>query len=312
LSITTAPRAFDVLVAGENSVDLVAVLEDFPRPNAKQPLVGFAELCGGEAASAAVGLARLGWRVKYVGRFGDDSFGVMGRESLITEGVNVDDVGISTNVGSRIAVILVERRTGERSVLWRRDPALALTPHDIRDAAIADSRVLLVGSDDVTAIASAAQRARDLDTRTVGDLERVHTGTGELLRQLDVIIMATSFPAAFTGTREPGAALREIAAFSGAVLVCVTLGAEGCLAVVDGREVRVPGFTIEAADTTGAGDLFRAGFVARWLIQPDRPAVVDLLRYANAAAALNCRGVGARTSAPRPGEIEALLHDFNL
>jgi sugar/nucleoside kinase (ribokinase family) len=297
----------DVVTIGENSLDFVAELDRHPTVDSKQQLRGFRQLPGGEAASAAVGLARLGWRTAYIGRFGDDDFGRTGRERLENEGVDIGRVVVVPGVASRIAVILADRKSARRTVLWQRDPALSLEPADIGDEVLRESRIVLVGSDDVRAMTDAARRARAAGTRTVGDLERVHDGTAGLLRELDVIVTAASFPKAFTGHTQLGKAMSEIAAFSGAAIVCVTLGEEGCLALVGGDEIQMPAFAIDAVDTTGAGDLFRAGLIARWLSEPDGPIVAELLRYANAVAALNCLAVGAWTAAPRRSDVEALL-----
>jgi sugar/nucleoside kinase (ribokinase family) len=307
LSLTPAVRSLDVVTMGENSVDLVAELDRYPAPDSKHQLRRFTQIPGGEAASAAVGLARLGNRVAYVGRFGDDGFGDTGRERLADEGVDTSHVVVVNGCASRIAVILVERKTAQRTVLWQRDPRLSLEPADVPDGVLRQTRVLLVGSDDVPAMTDAAIRARAAGVRTVGDLERIHDGTRDLLKALDIIVMASSFPKALTGHTSLAKALNEIADFSRAAMVCVTLAEEGCLAVVADAEIHVPAFTIDAIDTTGAGDLFRAGLIARWLIEPGTPEVRDLLRYANAVAALNCRGVGAWTAAPRRSDVESLL-----
>jgi sulfofructose kinase len=301
-----APRAVDVVVVGENSMDLVAKVDRYPSPDTKVELGDLTELPGGEGAAAAVGLSRLGWRTQYVGRFGDDTWGQRGRAALADEGVDVAYSTFVPGVTSRLAIVVVDS-SGRRTVLWRRAPELALAAEDIEDGVLRHARVLLVGSDDVPAMASAAQRARAHDVRTVGDLERIHPGTDALLRQLDVVIMAASFPAAFTGIQHVGAALRAVAAHSGAALSCVTLGDEGCLALAGGEEIRVPAVAVEAVDTTGAGDLFRAGFIGRWLQEPAGPDMTDLLRYATAVAALNCRATGAWAGAPRASEVDELL-----
>ena len=302
-----ASRAVDVLAVGENSVDLLAVIDGHPEANAKVPLRDFLELPGGEAASAAVGLARLGWRAKYIGRVGDDRLGALIRENLHAEGVDASECVVVDNQTSRMALIVVDATTGNRTVLWRRGERLSLEPTDIRNETLSSARVLLVGSDDVTAMADAARRARERGVRTVGDLEHVHEGTWALLEELDLIVMAASFPAALTGRRDLRAALREIQQATAAPLVCVTLGAEGCVALADGEEITVPAYRVRVADTTGAGDLFRAGLIASWLANPEEPDVREMLRYANAVAALNCRAVGAQTAAPRRAEVEALL-----
>ena len=90
----------------------------------------------------------------------------------------------------------------------------------------------------------------------------------------------------------------------GAPLVCVTLGAEGSLAWCDGREIRTPAFQVDCVDSTGAGDVFRGAFAAGCLAMPDGD-IEDVLRYANAAAALNCRALGARGGLPTRGRGRA-------
>jgi sulfofructose kinase len=91
-----------------------------------------------------------------------------------------------------------------------------------------------------------------------------------------------------------------------APLVCVTLGSKGSLARCGGREIRTPGFDVQCVDTTGAGDVFRGGFAAACLRYPDA-GLEDVLAYANAAAALNCRALGARGALPCADEVEHLL-----
>ena len=110
-----------------------------------------------------------------------------------------------------------------------------------------------------------------------------------------------SFPAALTGYEEPGRALEAMAREFGACVVCVTLGAEGSLARCGGREIRTPAFTVDCVDSTGAGDVFRGGFARRACGRPDGD-IEDVLAYANAAAALNCRALGraGRHSRGRP------------
>lgn len=306
-SISRDPRPVDAIVIGENSIDLVATVDEFPAGDDKREMRAFAEMPGGEGATASVALARLGWRTSYLGRYGDDRMGTMGRALLQAEGVNVADAPIIPGAQSRVAVVLVQSQGGARAVLWQRSSAMAIEPADLREESIAQARVLLVGSDDVPSMTAAARIARRHDVRTVGDLERIHEGTDALLRELDVIVMAAAFPEALTGESSLGAAVALIARTYGAALTCVTLGEQGCLAVAEGREVRIPAFRVPVVDTTGAGDLFRAGLIARWLSEPEGPDITSLLRYASAVAALGCGVAGAQAGAPCPAQVEALL-----
>lgn len=300
-------RPIDVVAVGENSIDLLAEVDGHPVADSKMPLVGLSERPGGQSATAAVALARLGVRTTYVGRVGDDAYGRRGLDSLVAEGIDVSDVITVPGVGSRFAVILVDRRSGARTVLWHRDPALVMTADDIPLRAIHDTRVLYLDAAETAAATPAAEEARRVGTRTIIDIETTRPGTDRLLRSIDVIIAAEAFPMSFTGASSLGAALAALQEASGAAVVCVTLGEEGSLARVAGREIRTPAFRVPVADSTGAGDVFRAGFAAAWLHGGDATEVEDALRWANAVAALKCRGLGARTTTPTLTELRSFL-----
>ena len=300
-------RPFDAVGFGLNMTDLLVVLERFPEPDSKQPVRRQAYSPGGQAASAMVACARLGWRARYVGCFGDDENGRQGRSSLSDEGVDISACRVASDTRNGMSVILVDERTGERTVLWSRDPRLKQRPDDIEAAAVCAGRVLLVDCHDTAASTAAAGHARRAGVRTVIDVERVRDGIDALLPEIDVIITARDFPAALTGKGAPGAALRAIRDAYRPSLVCMTLGAEGSLALVGDVEIRTPGFRVPVVDTTGAGDVFRGGFISGWLRGGDEAEVEDVLRYANAVAALKCRGLGAREASPTPAEVDALL-----
>lgn len=300
-------RPFDVAALGLNSIDLLLVLAEHPGPNSKQQIQRFARLPGGQAATAMVACARLGWRSRYVGRFGDDEHGKLARESLTREGVDISASVTVPGAANQFAVILVDARSGDRTVLWDRHPGLAMRADEVPRDAVASGRVLLVDCHETLAAAAAARYAREAGIPTVIDVEKVRPAIGELLREIDIIIAAQRFPGQLTGHDDLGRALRAMADEFRAAVVCVTLGREGSLALCGGREIRTPAFDVPAVDTTGAGDVFRGGFIAGWLAAGDGADVDDVLAYANAVAALKCRALGAREGIPRAGEVEQLL-----
>lgn len=300
-------RPFDVVGFGLNSVDLLVVVSEHPLPDTKQRVEAFARSPGGQAATAMVACQRLGWRARYIGSFGDDEHGRLSRESLEAAGVDVSACRTVPGVPNQFAVILVEPRHGYRTVLWDRHPALAMRPEEVPQWAVTSGRILLVDCHDTEAATTAARYARAAGMRTVIDVERVRPGIDALLREIDVIIAAAEFPSQLTGEPDLGRALRAMARTYPAAVVCATLGAEGSLAVVGDREIRTPAFSVPVVDTTGAGDVFRAGFISAWLAAGETVDVEMLLAYANAVAALNCRALGARAGIPTAAEVEQLL-----
>ena len=303
-------RAFDVVGLGQNSVDYVAVAATHAAPNSKHRLQQFACLPGGQVATAIVACARLGWRTRYIGSFGGEAPGRLSRESLTAEGVDITAARTVPGATNRLAVILVDARTGGRTVLWHHDPALRTSPMDplsdlAREAAVS-GRLLLVDCDDIAAATVAATAARQAGIRTIVDVEEVQPGTDGLLREIDAIISAEEFPSALTGHVDLGRALEALDHEFGAPLVCVTLGAGGSLARCGGREIRTAPFAVDCVDSTGAGDVFRGAFASGCLRWPEGN-IETVLAYANAAAALSCQALGARGALPSAGEIDGLL-----
>ncbi len=304
LPLTLPPREsrrFDVVGTGEASLDLIAVTRGWPPPNTKAPLHDFRILPGGQMATALAAVARLGWRSRFVGAFGDDEFGARVTDALKSEGVEVTAVRRPATA-SRFAVVLVDGRSGERTILERRDARLALEATDFDIGVFTSGRLLMVDATDVPASTRAARAARAAGVPTIVDVESPVAGLDELLEQIDVIIAAGSFPEAYTGASTVGQGLRELGERFRPAIAVATLGSDGSLAWCQSRVIRTPAHAVTALDTTGAGDAFRGGFAAGWLALGPAADVERLLVYANRVAALNCRAVGAQTALPTPAE----------
>jgi sugar/nucleoside kinase (ribokinase family) len=257
-------------------------------------------------ATAMATCARLGWRARYIGRFGADDLGAVSRGSLIADRVDISASETVPGATNQFAIILVDGRTGERTVLWDRHPALNMEAADVSHDAVTSGRLLIVDCHQTAAAAQAARYARAVGIPTIIDVEKVRPGIGDLLENIDAIIAAEEFPLALTGHEQLGKALGIIGREFGASLVCVTLGEEGSLAWCNGREIRTPAFPIDCVDSTGAGDCFRGAFAAACLGMPDGD-IEDVLSYANAVAALNCRALGSRGALPTPEEVDQLM-----
>jgi sugar/nucleoside kinase (ribokinase family) len=224
----------------------------------------------------------------------------------VYEGVDISAARTVAGATNQFAVILVDARSGERTVLWDRHPALTFDPAEIPQTAVTSGRMLLVDCHETAAAAQAARYAREAGIPTVVDVEKVRPGIADLLQNIDAIIAAQEFPHALTGHDGLGRALETIAREFGAPLVCATLGAQGSLAWCNGREIRTSAFPVDCLDSTGAGDAFRGAFAAGCL-KLAGGHIEDVLSYANAVSALNCRALGARGGLPRPEEVDQLM-----
>ena len=305
--IPAEARPFDVAGLGLNSIDLLALVDGFPVRGTKHRVHRLVRRPGGQTATAMVTCARLGWRARYVGSFGGDEHGRLSKTSLRDAGVDVSACRTVSGATNQFAVILVERERGDRTILWDRHPGLRMGPRDVPVDAVTSGRILLVDCHETEAATEAARVARAAQVRTVIDVERVRPGIDVLLKQVDVIIAAESFPIELTGQSELGSALRMMAEQFDASLLVTTLGADGSVALAGSREIRTPGVRVDVVDTTGAGDAFRGGFIAGWLAAGRDADASEILRYANAVAALNCRALGAREGIPNRAEVAHVL-----
>ena len=310
---------FDVVGVGANSVDYVYVLPQFPHPDttaAKLPVTRHVVSCGGQTATALCACAAMGLRTKYVGAIGNDGNGERIRRELERRGVKVDQAYIR-DASNPFAVILLDERRRERVVLWNRDPALRLRADEIDASLVTSSRLLHVDDTDEDAAIRAASLARSAGIPVTSDIERVTERTEALVAAVTIPILAEHALEQLTGERDFERALRiarQQRVRQGVRLkpdttyehdmLCVTLGARGAMLLEGDRLHHVPGLAVDVVDTTGAGDVFRGAFITA-LLRGDSPA--DILRFANAAAAISCTRLGAINGVPTVEEVGALL-----
>lgn len=296
---------WDVVGVGANSVDYVHLLPGYPQPFgtfAKMKINRQEILCGGQMATAMCACAKLGLRAKYVGVTGTDENGRRVRKELRARGIDLTDV-IIRDAQNQFAVILVDETNGDRIVLWDRDEQLLMRERDLPVDAIAHTRVLHVDDVDQAAAIRAARLAREHGVPSTSDIDRLTDRTLELIDSVTIPIFAEHVPARLTGINDQERALRALQQ-PHHQMVCVTLGERGAMAV-DAQGVHyAPAFKVDAVDTTGAGDVFRAGFIYALLREW---AADEILRFANAAAAVSCTRLGALGGIPSLDEVEALI-----
>lgn len=290
---------------GANSVDYVYRLPDSPRadsPTAKLRITSHAVSCGGQMATALAACAALGLRAAYIGAVGTDDNGRRIHDELSGRGIDLSHLA-KRDASNQFAVITVDERTGERIVLWDRDDRLILQPADIPATVIAAARLVHVDDVDEEAAIRAATLAREAGVPATSDLDRVTHRTADLVAAVSIPIFAEHVLPAITGEADHARALTRLRQ-SHAGMLCVTLGPRGSMMLVGDALFVEPGFAVNAVDTTGAGDVFRAGFIHAYL-RGDSPAGV--LRFANAAAALSCTRAGALGGVPTLAEVAAFM-----
>jgi sugar/nucleoside kinase (ribokinase family) len=292
----------DVVGVGLNATDTTIQIAEFPECGSKVEYDSERVTPGGQVASTVVACQTWGLSTRYVGKLGDDDAARLHAGEFERTGVEAQVVYVPETASAR-SLILVDRR-GERTVMCRRDERVVLQPAELKREWIVNARALHVDGHDTAAATVAAGWAREAGIPVVADLDEIYPGVDALIEKIDYLIVSRDFPGRLTGETSLKAALREIQVRYGCGLTAATLGPEGVLAWDGERFHYAPAYRVDVVDTTGAGDIFHAGFIYGLLQQWPLERQLD---FSCAAAALNCMHEGARGGIRAVEAVEALM-----
>ncbi len=292
-----APR---IVVVGSINMDLVLRCARLPRPGETLLAESAAEAPGGKGANQAVAAAQLGADVAMIGRVGNDSFAKRLEANLDHNGVALH-LARNDDCGSGLAIVAVER-SGENSILVVPGANARLTPGDI------DAMASVIGAADVLmlqleipleTVMRAMHLAREAGVRTILDPAPAPAHIPPGLLDVDVICPNQEEAAALVGqpvaSRDDAERAARQLIHLGPRAAIITMGEQGAvLAQGDNVQWFAP-FSVQAIDSTAAGDAFAGALAVRW-------AAGDTLgqatSYACAAGALAATQWGAQTSLP--------------
>lgn len=294
---------FDVVGVGANSVDQVLIIPgkiSALMASGKMRVADRHVFCGGQAATTLSACAALGLKSRYLGCFGSDDYGRMMRAELERRGVDVRHA-VDRDAQNADAIIIVDGE-GRRTVMWDRNERLRLEPEHLH-AGILAARLVHIDDVDRSAALRVCRMAHEAGTPVTSDIEQVNEWTEQLISGVTYPILEQNVPRQLTGETDPERALRKLRRLN-ANLLCMTRGDKGAVALEGDRFHIVPAVDVKMVDDTGAGDTFRAGFIYGLL---QSWSVPDILRFANATAAVSCTRLGAIPSVPTLEEVQALL-----
>lgn len=302
--------AGQVVVVGSANVDLVMKMERLPRVGETVTDCVFAQVFGGKGANQAVGAARAGADVAFVACVGDDPYGAQVIDSLKADGIDTRFVFTEVGVASGTALIMVGGE-GQNCISVAPGANYRLTPAHVDRAREALERAAVIATqceirpetlDRVIALGA------ELGKPVMLNLAPARKTSEASLAKLACLAVNETEAEFLTGRRVTSDRDVEAAADTllamGPKTVVLTLGARGAYVAGSGVRDLVPGFAVEAVDTTAAGDV-HCGALAVALVE-GRP-LLDAVRFANAASALSVTKLGAQPSAPKRPDIEALL-----
>lgn len=288
-----------LLAVGAPTWDTILKVPAVVPPPAKVLAEACVEMSGGTASNGACAMARLGGRVEYWARVGDDATGARIVADLAAEGIDVATVRRVAGGRSTVSSILVDAR-GERLIVPCYDPHLDPDPSWLPLTTVGRFALVLVDTRWPAGAAAVLHAAR---AKNVPALLDADTTPGDIMASLaplaSHVVFAEPALAAFTGVADPDAALhsaaRRLGGFAG-----VTLGANGFRWIENGAVRSVPAPRVEVIDTLGAGDTFHGAFA---LGLAEGMEVETAGHFACAAAALKCTRFGGRAGSPTRAEV---------
>jgi sulfofructose kinase len=298
----TEPFVVDLVGVGLNATDTLIPLTTYPARGSKVEYRNVSVMQGGQAASTVVACQTWGLTTRYVGKLGEDDAARLHRDAFARAGVETQITTVP-GAASPQSLILVDEG-GERTVLCRRDERLLLKPSDMRREWIVNARALHVDGYETEAATLAAGWAREAGIPVIADLDELYPGVEDLIARVDYLIVSRDFPGRLMKDSDLESALRRIQHRFGCRLTAATLGEEGVLAWDGMRFHHRRAYRVPVVDTTGAGDIFHAGFIyglfKGWAL--DRQ-----LDFSCAAAAINCMAAGARGGIGTVAIVEELM-----
>ncbi|MFO7569973.1 MAG: PfkB family carbohydrate kinase [Smithellaceae bacterium] len=286
---------------GQCSLDYIGLIENYPPPDVKCEFSNLLVQGGGPAATALVALSRWGMDTYMTGVTGDDDFGTAIITSLADEGIDTGGIQIRKNERSQFAFIACESGPARRTIFWQRPTGRPPAPEEINIAMLQKSAALHTDGLFAEASLYACRKAKEAGIPVIVDAGTLRDGMLAIAPYSDCFITSEVFSRALAGTPEETC---RILAGMGIRFTGVTLGAKGCIALVDGRWIRKEAYPAKVVDTTGCGDVFHAGvtygIVRGW------PAEKSLDCGAWAASLVSTR-MGGRKGIPDINELQSLF-----
>ena len=301
-------------VVGSINRDIVAYVPRLARPGETVLGTRGALFPGGKGANQAVAIARLGGRCRMVGNVGADSFGADMTAFLAREGIDI--AGVTQIAGTPTGFALIAVDFGSENCISVVPGANAEWPDGLSAMPVFENDIIVAQLEvPISIVTESFGRARATGARTVLNPAPFQPLPDALLLLTTTLVLnetELTDLASSKRTFDPTdtVALSNLLApilARGPELAIVTLGAAGVVLQERGRAaVRVPGHSVTARDTTGAGDCFVGALVCQLLRGQDAVAAA---RFANAAAALSVLRDGAAASYPYRAEVEQLLRE---
>jgi len=293
-----------VLGIGAVVEDELVVLPHFPRPDEKIEIIDHIRQVGGPVPTALRMLYRLGIPVSFIGKVGTDEDGNYIKSELVHRGIDISCL-VEEDAKSGFAQIWIVPEKHTRSIAYSTGTLTPFKHDDFVLDNLPEAELLHIDGRDHDAVQNVIRHFKSSNTIISIDTGTFRERTLELLPLADILIMPRHFPEKFTGRHNMETLLKKMHhKFSHAYCLVITDGKNGSICMHKGRLFHQPAFKVKALDTSGAGDVHAGtllyGILKKWPLN-------KTLRFAAAAAALKCTGLGNTHCLPGLSDIQGFL-----
>lgn len=301
-----------IVVVGSSNTDLIIKVPEIPRPG--ETLLGgeFMTFPGGKGANQAVAAARAGGEVVFIASVGDDAYGKAAIKGYQCDGINTEEIKICKGVPSGVAMITLAD-SGENAIAVASGANACLLPEDLDEVeeAFDEADILLIQLETpMDTVRKAVELGKEMDLQVILNPAPAAPLSDELLSHVDILTPNETEAEKLSGlsVKSKNDAVRAAAVLhgKGVKTVIITLGAEGAFVSDEesGLSTMIPGFKVDAKDTTAAGDTFNGQLAVALAEGQDLPMAVLL---SHAAAALSVKQLGAQSSIPHRNQSEEFV-----
>lgn len=295
---------YDVVGIDMPCMDLNVTTERFPRVGGGEGVRDISWQGGNKVASGMVAAARLGAKCAIMGCVGDDIFGKFIIKDFERHGINASTMKVRESDTTSLCIVLSDDETKNRTFIFKSGSAARYTIDDIDFDLLRSCKYFFI-SGACDAIKEAVKVAREAGVRIFIDADYYSNEIEMLIPEVDVFIGSEDFYSGMFSEGDYETNCRKVMAM-GSRIVVFTLGEKGCVGVSEEGYFELPAFSVDVADTVGAGDVFHGAFLAGLL--KDLSAE-EAAKFASGAAAIKCTRIGGRAGIPDTKTLERFLSD---